>query len=274
MSFGERAALEGILAQLRPQLAIEIGTAEGGSLERIATYSEEVHSIDVTHEAVLEQLGEHVRLHTGPSDQLLPKLLVEFASSGRSVDFALVDGDHSFEGVVGDTKALLESPTTARSVILIHDSMNAEVRAGIESIALDDYEKVVYHELDFVPGYVYREGCARNSIWGGIALILCDSHRSPAYTSTTRQWRYHEPYAAIHRMRSDLLRGEHDASAGGESSESPTEALDELNARLLSTEVELKSLEKALEIVYRSRSWRLTAPLRVAGRYIRRRAIR
>src|SRR5690348_6240653 len=62
MSFGERAALEGVLAQLRPRLAVEIGTAEGGSLERIAAYSEEVHSIDLTHEPVTRALPDHVTL--------------------------------------------------------------------------------------------------------------------------------------------------------------------------------------------------------------------
>jgi hypothetical protein len=46
ISFGERAALEGVLAQIRPRVAIEIGTAEGGSLRRIARYSRLVHSIN------------------------------------------------------------------------------------------------------------------------------------------------------------------------------------------------------------------------------------
>jgi hypothetical protein len=205
MSFGERAALEGVLAQLRPQLAIEIGTAEGGSLARIAAYSAEVHSIDLTHEEVAVELPDHVTLHTGPSEQLLPGLLEEFAEAGRLVDFALVDGDHSFEGVANDLRMLLQSPTTPRSVIVVHDSMNEEVRAGIESIELDAYEKIVYHEFDFVPGYVYREGIARHSVWGGIALILCDAQRSSAYAPSTRQWRYYEPYTAIHGMRASII---------------------------------------------------------------------
>jgi hypothetical protein len=204
MSFGERAALEGILAQLRPRLAIEIGTAEGGSLARIAAYSEEVHSIDLTHEPVAVAREEHVIFHTGPSQQLLPKLLTEFADSERSVEFALVDGDHSFEGVANDLRMLLQSSTTRRSVILVHDSMNEEIRQGIESVGLDDYQKVVYYELDFVPGYIYREGTARHAVWGGIGLILCDTQRSAAYSPSPRQWRYYEPYAAIHRMRAEL----------------------------------------------------------------------
>jgi hypothetical protein len=205
MSFGERAALEGILVQLRPRLAIEIGTAEGGSLKRIAAYSVEVHSIDLTHEEVAVELPDQVTLHTGPSEQLLPGLLRQFADADRLVDFALVDGDHSFDGVANDLRILLNSPATARSAIIVHDSMNEEVRAGIESVGLDGYEKVVYYELDFVPGYMYREGVARNAVWGGIGLILCDARRSAAYSSSTRQWRYYEPYAAIHRMRAEIL---------------------------------------------------------------------
>jgi hypothetical protein len=205
MSFGERAALEGILAQVRPRVAIEIGTAEGGTLARIAAYSTEVHSIDLVHTPVAVELGAHVKLHTGPSAEILPQLLSRLHDSGASVDFALVDGDHSFAGVVNDIRLLLGSPATARSVILVHDSMNEEIRAGIESIKLDDYDKVVYHEPDFVPGYVYREGSARHSAWGGICLIICDAPRSEAYSASTRQWRYYEPYAAIHRMRAQRL---------------------------------------------------------------------
>lgn len=159
MSFGERAALEGVLAQVRPKLALEIGTAEGGSLRRIAAHSQEVHSVDLDHEPVLSQepLPDHVTLHTGPSAELVPGLLAAFAAEGRNLDLALVDGDHSLEGAAGDLEALLRSPATRRTVILVHDSMNVEVRAGIESVGLNGYEKVVYHELDFVPGYIYAE---------------------------------------------------------------------------------------------------------------------
>lgn len=201
MSFGERAAVEGVLSQLRPRLALEIGTAEGGSLARIAAYAREVHSVDLTH----AEVGENVHLHTGASERILSALLAHFASAGRMLDFALVDGDHSFEGVVGDLRALLESPCTARTVILVHDSMNEEIRAGIGHASVEDCEKVVYYEPDFVSGYIYRAGAARHAVWGGIALIICDTQRSSGYSSSPRQWRYYEPYEAIHRMRAELL---------------------------------------------------------------------
>ena len=273
MSFGERAALEGVLAQIAPRLAIEIGTAEGGSLARIASYSEEVHSIDLTHEPVTIAQDRRVIFHTGPSRQLLPELLAEFAGSGRAVDFALVDGDHSFEGVAHDLRTLLRSSSVARSAILVHDSMNEEVRAGIESVGLDGYEKVVYYELDFVPGYMYREGTALNSVWGGLSLILCDAPRSPGYASSPRQSRYYEPYEAIHRMRAEILglTSGDPHSESDEAPDEPTKAENELRARLAVVESELSRQARALEVAYSSHSWKLTAPVRAAARLMRAR---
>jgi hypothetical protein len=202
MSFGERAVTEGVLAQLRPQLALEIGTAEGGNLARIARYAAEVHSIDVSYAELAIDVGDNVHLHEGPSAEVLPGLLANFTADERALDFVLVDGDHSFEGVIGDLHMLLDSPCTARSVMLVHDSMNAEIRAGLDHAGLEDYAKVVYFEPDFATGYVYAEGAARNTVWGGLAMILCDRRRSNAYLHSPRQWRYRDPSEAIQRMRS------------------------------------------------------------------------
>jgi hypothetical protein len=262
MSFGERAALEGILANLRPSLAIEIGTAEGGTLSRLASYSGEVHSIDLSHEELAIVLPANVVLHAGDSAEVLPGLLEELERSGQVVDFVLVDGDHSFAGVAKDLRALLESAVTTSSTIVVHDTMNEEVRAGIESVGLDGYERVVYYELDLVPGYLYREGCARNSAWGGLGLIVCGPVRSPAYSSSPRQWRYYEPFAAIHRMRSEILAAEEPREQEGE--------LARLRERLEMMEAELARERQALDVVHSSRSWRLTAPARAAAQTVRR----
>ena len=50
MAPGERAAIAGVLAELRPSVSIELGTAQGGSLRTIAAYSEQVHSFDFAPE--------------------------------------------------------------------------------------------------------------------------------------------------------------------------------------------------------------------------------
>ena len=138
MSFGERAGLEGILSQLRPKLAIEIGTAEGGSLARIAAHSEEVHSFDLVPPADEARGLGNVTFHTGDSHALLPKLLARW-----NVDFVLVDGDHSAEGVHQDMRDLLDSPATAQTVILAHDTANPAVREGLDRVRYAAYPMVV-----------------------------------------------------------------------------------------------------------------------------------
>ena len=81
MQQGERFALEGLLAQLRPRLAIEVGTFEGGSLRRIATYAEHVHAFDVDPK-VAELAGEfdNVTFHIGDSAELLPLVLADLGA--------------------------------------------------------------------------------------------------------------------------------------------------------------------------------------------------
>src|SRR5438445_13898392 len=98
MSLGERAALEGVLSQLKPALSFEIGTAEGGSLRCIARHSAEVHSFDLVAPEHDVASSANVILHTGDSHELLPAELARCAEPGRNLDFVLVDGDPSAEG--------------------------------------------------------------------------------------------------------------------------------------------------------------------------------
>jgi hypothetical protein len=173
MSLGERAALEGVLAQLQPDLSIEIGTAEGGSLERIAAHSREVHSIDLVA-ADLER-PQNAHLHVGDSRQLLPRLLERFEAGGRGVDFVLVDGDHTAEGVKADLINLLTSPAVSRTLILVHDTMNEVVRAGVEAVPFERFAKVSHVNLDFLTGYMARNGPFAGQLWGGFGLVLVDA---------------------------------------------------------------------------------------------------
>jgi hypothetical protein len=178
MHYGERFALEGLLATLRPTLSIEIGRAEGGSLRRIATHSGHVHSFD-----------------------LVPEPLADLAAAGRTVDFALVDGDHSAEGVKRDAQALLDSPACRNTVIVFHDAANEEVRSGLEAVGFADNPHVLLSYLDFVPGFVVERGVYAMQIWNGLGLVvLGESREGPALT---------EPYrydaAELQRRVRDML---------------------------------------------------------------------
>jgi cephalosporin hydroxylase len=153
MSYGERAALEGIVSQVAPKLAVEIGTAEGGSLKRIAAHSDEVHSFDLVPPVGEVAQLQNVTFHTGDSHTLLSAFLERIAGEQRSIDFVLVDGDHSADGVRLDVLDILNSDAVSRAVVVLHDTLNPEVRLGIESAQPAGHPKVALNELDLVPGY-------------------------------------------------------------------------------------------------------------------------
>jgi hypothetical protein len=201
MSFGERAAFEGLLSQLRPGLAVEIGRAEGGSLQRIAAHTQEVHSLDLTEPHPRARELDNVHLHVGDSHEILPQLLARFASGGRNVDFAFVDGDHSAEGVRRDLLDLLDSAAVGRTVIILHDSLNDTVRTGILSADVDSNPKVAYFELDFLTGYLLPGDPAGECLWGGLALVIVDAERSRVGSDTVRQRRYGDPYPPLSAAR-------------------------------------------------------------------------
>src|SRR4051794_22199693 len=177
MSVGERSAFEGLLAQRRPELAIEIGTGEGASLRRIAAHATEVHSFDLVTPSL--DLPPNVTLHTGDSHKLLPELLDKFAAEGRNVDFVLVDGDHSSDGVQRDIEDLLDSDAIADTLILIHDVNNEQVRRGVDAVRYRTWPKVSYVELDCVPGYMFSEERLRHELWGGLGLVVVDASLPP-----------------------------------------------------------------------------------------------
>ncbi len=202
MSLGERAALEGVLAALKPRLAIEIGTAEGGSLRRIAEHSAEVHSFDLVDPDPEIAAIPHATFHAGDSHELLPAFLGELGDAGRQVDFVLVDGDHSAEGVRRDAEDLLASTAITSTVILFHDSANELVRAGIDAVDFDAHEKVVHVEPDFVAGSVFSAPELKNEIWGGLGLVLVDAGSARAPGTTAIQQRI-VPTAQLLRLARD-----------------------------------------------------------------------
>ena len=271
MSYGERAALEGLLSQIKPRLAIEIGTAEGGSLERIAAHSEDVHSFDLVEpEPEARALG-NVTFHTGDSHALLPQLLEQLAEEGRNVDFALVDGDHSADGVRRDMQDVLDSPAVAHAAIVMHDTMNPEVRRGLEALEYRAWPKVAYVELDFVAGYMFRDPQLRHELWGGLGLVVVDATRTSYFSPPARQRRYYETHHLV-RFVAELVAK---APKGDAGAEEWTAVLDDVRERhaaeLAKRDEAIRELEVRLGECYHARraledsvSWKLTRPLRTA----------
>lgn len=287
MSFGERAAVEGILSELKPALAIEVGSAEGAGLRRIAGHAGEVHSFDLVAPTIGD-LPAHVRLHTGDSHALLPQALAQFAAEDRNVDFALVDGDHSAAGVRRDVEALLSSPAVANTVIVAHDSANERVRTGLDAVPYNAFPKVAHVDLDFVPGYLGRDRFP-GELWGGLGVIVVAADR-PAYGSgpaiqTDRHHggellaiardvlggvpagdvpRGHDPRA---RRLSDAYRHiDHLEHVVAERDHAHRRQVAELTAQVERQRALAEHHRELVKALMTSASWRVTAPLRGAKR--------
>jgi hypothetical protein len=190
MAYGERFALEGLLGQLKPRLAIETGTAQGGSLRRLAAHAEEVHAFDLVPETkTLERELPNATVHVGDSAETLPRVLAELGAAARHVDFALIDGDHTAAGVQRDARALLEAADAcARTIVVFHDTANADVRAGLEELDLPAHPRVATCLLDFVPGYLTvpdHPGFPLQG-WNGLGLVVLGEHDGPAEVDEER----------------------------------------------------------------------------------------
>jgi hypothetical protein len=256
MSSGEKAAIEGLVAQLAPRLALEIGAAEGASTQWLAERVEEVHTVDLSPPQ--RPLPENVVVHTGDSHEILPELLASLASQGRNVDLALVDGDHSATGVRQDLEDLLGSPALGRSAILIHDVANERVRAGLDAVRFGAWPKVAYVHLDWVPGQLFREPGLEQELWYGLGLVLVDATRQAYGDGEVFEQRYFP--------NAPLLVAGRDAGDGGAEAPPPPPAarteVESLRWELAQAREQLDQQNRTIVELVGSASWRATAPLR------------
>jgi hypothetical protein len=266
MSYGERAAMEGVLAQIRPSLALEIGTAEGGSLRRIAAYSQEVHSFDlVPPDAEVSDLP-NVTFHTGDSHALLPQALADLAAAGRLVDFVLIDGDHTADGVQQDLEHILSSPALERAIVLLHDTMNQDVRRGIERVNIAEHPKVALVDLDLVPGSLSRREPYRLQMWGGLGMFVVDAGRTFNRGGAIRDDRFHELFAVVSPVAQVMIELEAQGT--------PLDGMDGrsldacLQREIVNVHNHLARRDQLIRDMKASLSWRITTPLREAKRHV------
>ena len=176
MVHAERCALETVLRRLKPKAAIEIGTFRGGSLQTIAKYSETVVSIDIdpTVQETLSPQFPGVQFITGDSSKLLPEVFTDLNARDIDLEFVLIDGDHTPDGVKRDIETVLSYTPRSPMVVLMHDSFNPGCRSGMLAADWESSPFVHRLEIDFVCGQIvpYPDAETFGEMWGGLAFAL------------------------------------------------------------------------------------------------------
>lgn len=173
----EKYAFSSLLEKASPEVAIEIGTYKGGSLQLIAGAAKRVYSIDISP-SCKEDLGKYfdnVEFRTGESSVLFPKILDQIRTRKENLGFVLIDGDHTADGVRADIDCILAFVPTCPLYVVLHDSFNPECRRGIVSAAWASCPHVHYVEIDFIPGVYHFKAfdtAPARSMYGGLSVAL------------------------------------------------------------------------------------------------------
>jgi hypothetical protein len=174
MSRGEKYTFVSLLEAANPDVAIEIGTYEGGSLQILSKKAKKVFSLDIASNCDQTPF-DNVEFLIGDSKQLLPSLLDKISNNKESLGFILIDGDHSTEGVRADINSVLKYVPIRPLYIVFHDSFHPACREGIIAADWQQCEHVHLVEIDFLPGIYIHEAVGHaqpRSMWGGFSLAL------------------------------------------------------------------------------------------------------
>jgi len=178
MTRWEKFAFISLVNKLKPEVAIEIGNAEGGSLQVLSKVCKKIYALDFdnkVHEKLKPQFPD-VIFRTGDSKAIMPDLLSNIQKGNEKLGFVLIDGDHSTDGVRADINSILNNYTPIVDLVIIfHDSFNPICRKGILTASWQECPYVHYVDVDYLPGAFFNESyknSVKGSMWGGLSLAL------------------------------------------------------------------------------------------------------
>ncbi len=168
----DRLVLFSMLEAIRPKVAIEIGTAHGGSLGAISQYSQTVYTLDINPrcESVLGKSFPNATFITGSSRETLPKLLEQLDDEDAEIGFVLIDGDHAYNEVLADIQSVLQYRPRCPTYVLMHDSFHPACRRAMRDAPWSVCPYVHSVELDLSVGHLDLDPKFWRKMWGGFAL--------------------------------------------------------------------------------------------------------
>jgi hypothetical protein len=198
MAAAEQLSLIALLSAIRPSCAIEVGTAEGGSLQVLADLSTKVFALDRAF-AIPERLPRfaNVEFVTGDSHETLPALMRQLHAERVPCPFILIDADHSADGVRRDIESVIPVAPLVKTYLVLHDSFNPECRRGMREAPWASSPYVHSVELDFVQGWFHCNGVGpQREMWGGFALavLALEIRRGPLQIQEAQQPVFEQMY--------------------------------------------------------------------------------
>ena len=172
----ERLGFLHLLRTFQPEIALEVGTDKGGSLQAIMQHAKGAISVDINsaNQTLLQQMPcfSKVEFVAGDSAKVLPELVQIINTNGLPVSFILVDGDHSTAGAQRDLEAVLKIVPLQPTCLIMHDSYMPTVRQAILNINWQAHPHVHYIETDYVYGSFLPMGAQSFKMVGGLAVAL------------------------------------------------------------------------------------------------------
>lgn len=186
MLMPEKVLLYGLVFALKPRCCLEIGTFRGGSAAVICAAMDDNgwgQLVCVDPEPQLEpeigrQIAHRATVIAGASPQVLPRAR---RAVPEPFTFALIDGDHSKQGVLRDIEGTLEQ-LADEAHLLFHDSHYFEVAEAID-------EALVRHAGMLLDCGTLSTTCKpesaegsgvedRQVVWGGLRLLRFQRRRA------------------------------------------------------------------------------------------------
>lgn len=176
MTPSEKIVFVNLLKELKPNLALEIGSRAGGSLQVISRFTDKVICMDID-DTIVSRIGskfKNVEFKIGDSKRILPSFYEELLAQDIFPQFIHLDGDHTEEGAYLDLLHTLRVCPPNRTIVLMHDTFNPLVRKGIERVPFEEMEYLHHADLDFMPGVIHERAVVKDEMWGGMSLFILE----------------------------------------------------------------------------------------------------